>query len=177
MDIKYPENSTLLYGENIRDKLPDITTIPFDYDDVLARGLYHLEKSLKETYRNNSDEDIEKREFSKGIFKICFYICVYFQENFHYTSLIEIDKRFKDIITIISGIKEIEVYFEEAQHYRMKGQFKTEFESLRGEFIIYIIDLLKRGIFHRKFDNSELHIYFTKYFGGFPHLKKKLNNN
>ncbi len=47
MEIKHLENSKLLFGEDIRDKLPDITTIPFDYDDILARGVYHLKESLK----------------------------------------------------------------------------------------------------------------------------------
>ena len=88
MDIKYPDNSTLLYGEDIRDKIPDVITIPFDYDDILARGIYHLEKSLKEAYKDESDKDLEKREFSKGILKISFSVCVYFVESFHYTSII-----------------------------------------------------------------------------------------
>jgi hypothetical protein len=177
MEIKYSENSTLLFGEDIRNKLPDITTIAFDYDDILARGIYHLEKSLKEAYKQKSDKEIEMREFSKGIFKICFYICVYFLENFHYTSLIKIENKLKEIVKIVSGIKEIEMYLDEAKHYRVKSHFKTELEPLRKDFIKFIIDLLKKGILHKKFDNSELNIYFTKYFGGFPHLKKKLKKN
>lgn len=168
IEIKYPENSTLLYGDNIRDKLPDITSIPFDYDDVLARGVYHLEKSLKE-------ENIEMREFSKAIFKICFYVCAYFVEKFHYTSLIVIEKKLEEIISLVSAIKEIKIYFEEAKYFRVKGRFKTEFESLRDDFIVYIIRLLRQGIFHRKFDNNALQIFLTRYFGGFPYLKKKLN--
>ena len=56
----------------------------------------------------------------------------------------------------------------------MKGKYKTEFEPLRKDFIIYIIRLLKTGILHRKFDNEELKHLFTKYFGGFVSLKKKL---
>jgi len=68
----------------------------------------------------------------------------------------------------------METFFEEAKHYRMKGRFKTEFESLRDDFITYIIGLLKEGIFHRKFDNNELKIFLTRHFGGFPYLKKKL---
>ncbi len=160
MDIKYPENSTLLYGEDIRDKLPDITKISFDYNDLLARGVYHLEKSFKQ-------DDIEMQEFSKGIFKVCFFVCVYFVEKFHFTSLIEIEKKLKEIVTVVSALKEFETYFEEAKHFRMKGKFKTEFESLRSDFIIYIIRLLKQGAFHRRFDNDEIKIFLTRYFGGF----------
>jgi hypothetical protein len=167
LEIKYPENSTLLYGEDIRNKLPDITTIPFDFDDILARGVYHLEKSLKH-------DEIEMRELSKGILKICFYICVYFVENFHYTSIPHIEKKLKEIITLVSAIKEMETYFEEAKHFRVKGRYKTEFESLRDDFIVYIIRLLKQGVFHKKFDNNELKVFLTRYFGGFPYLKKKL---
>jgi len=174
LEIKYPENSKLLFGDDIRDKLPDITTIPFEYDDLLARGVYHLEKSLKETYKDEHEEDIEQKELSKSIFKLSFYVCVYFLENFHHTSVIEIEKKIKEIITMVSAIKKMEAFFEEAKHYRMKGQHRTEFEPLRKDFIIYIIKLLKTGILHRKFDNSELKLFFTKYFGGFVSLKKKL---
>lgn len=156
----------MLYGEDIRDRFPDIATIPFDYDDILARGVYHLEKSLKH-------DDIEMREFSKGILKICFYICVYFAENFHYTSITLIEKKLKEITTIVSAIKEMETFFEEAKHFRVNSRFKTEFESLHDDFILYNIRLLKQGVFHRKFDNNELEIFLTRYFGGFPYLKKK----
>ena len=47
IEIKNPANSSLLYGKDVRDQLPEITTLTFDYDDILARGVYHLEKSLK----------------------------------------------------------------------------------------------------------------------------------
>ncbi|KKK91757.1 hypothetical protein LCGC14_2709710, partial [marine sediment metagenome] len=45
IEIKHPENSKLLYGKDIRDQLPNTNDLIFDYDDVLARGLYHLDKS------------------------------------------------------------------------------------------------------------------------------------
>ena len=110
MDIKYPENSKLLYGEDIRDKLPDFTTIPFDYDDLLARGIYHLEKSIEETYKDDPEEDIEQRELSKAVLKLSYFLCVYFVENFHYTSLIEIEKKLREIIILVSAIKEMEAF-------------------------------------------------------------------
>ena len=174
MDITYPENSILLYGDDIRDKLPDITTIPFDYDDILARGIYHLEKSLKETYKDNPKADVEQRELSKAILKLSFYICVYFVDNFHYTSIVELEKKIKEIITLVSTIKEMGVFFEEAKHFRINGNYRTEFEPLRKDFIRYIIRLLKTGILHKKFDNPDLKAFFAKYFGGFASLKKKL---
>jgi hypothetical protein len=164
LEIKQPENSKLLYGKDIRDQLSDITNLIFDYNDILARGLYHLEKSLKEK------DAIGGNELSKAIFKTAFYICVYFIDNFHYTSVIKIGKKIKDIIDIIKPIKDIEVFFEEAVTYRTTGRFKTDFLTLQKEFITFMVSLLESGLLHKKIADTELKNYFTKYFGGFPHL-------
>ena len=48
LELKLPENSALLYGRNIRDELPEVTALQFDYDDILIRSLYHLNNSFKE---------------------------------------------------------------------------------------------------------------------------------
>ena len=169
IEIKYPENSKLLYGKDIRDQLPDVSTLTFDCEDILARGLYHLEKSLK-----SKEFHITMRELSKAIFKTSFYICVYFMDNFNYTSLIEIGKKLKDIIEIVGSVKDIEMFFEEAITYRTTGQFKTNLRELQREFISFIINLLKTGFLHKRFEDAELKIYLTKYFGGFPNLIRTL---
>lgn len=86
-----------MFGEDIRNELPDISNLLFDYDDILARGLYHIEKSLKEKDREKAMGDL-----TKAIFKFSFFICIYFSESFQYTSVIEIEKKLRDIIDIIT---------------------------------------------------------------------------
>ncbi|MHA2039263.1 MAG: hypothetical protein ACW98X_22785 [Promethearchaeota archaeon] len=170
LEIKSPDNSKLLYGKDIRDQLPDINSLTFDYDDILARGLYHMEKSLREKDINAANE------LSKAIFKTSFYVCVYFAENFSSTSIIYIGKMLKDIVKIIKPVKEIEVFFEEAITYRSSGQFKTDLLTLRKEFITFLISLLKSGTLHKKIDDAQLKPYLTKFFGGFPYLIRFLDN-
>jgi RNase P/RNase MRP subunit p29 len=164
LEIKLPENSKLLYGKDIRDQLREITTLTFDYDDLLARSFYHVEKSLREKGQ------IAENELSKAIFKTSFYLCVYFMENFSSTSIIEIAKKIKEIVEIIRPLKDIEIFFEEAITYRSTGQFKTDFTTLQKEYINFLISLLKTGALHRKIEKTELRTYFTKFFGGFPNL-------
>ncbi len=48
IELKLPENFKFLYGLDIRNKLSDIENIEFDYNDILARALYHLEICLKQ---------------------------------------------------------------------------------------------------------------------------------
>ncbi|MFW9939437.1 MAG: hypothetical protein ACFFFT_00255 [Candidatus Thorarchaeota archaeon] len=168
LELKNPENSTLLYGEDIRSKLPDITTLDFDYDDILARGLYHLEKSLKEI----KDTKKAMAELTKAIFKVSFYLCVYFSETFRSTSLIEIERKLNDISSIVTSIKKANDFFEEAKNFRVEGKFKTDFLALQHDLILFVIDMLKKGVLHRKMDDEELRLYFTTYFGGFPLLQK-----
>ncbi len=172
IEIKVPENSKLLYGKDVRDQLPDIATITFEYDDILARGLYHLEKSLGDKDPNNVI-----MEFSKGVFKVAFYLCVYFVENFHFTSIIAIGKKIKEIVEIITSLKQFETFLEEAVTFRNTGQLKTDAISLLKEFIAYIFSLLETGVLHRRMDMSELESYLTKYFGGFPHLEQFLKKS
>ena len=168
IEIKLPDNSVLLYGKDIRDQLLEITTLTFNYDDILARGLYHLEKSLR-----GDNEAIIMRELSKAIFKIAFYLCLYFVDTFRFTSLVAIEKKLEDIIEVISPLKSFKNFFEEAKFFRTTGKVILEYKSLRTKFIISIFILLKQGILHRKIEGEDLSIYLTKYFGGFPFLKRR----
>lgn len=172
IEIRNPENSKLLYGEDIRNKLSDITNLVFDFDDILARGLYHIEKSLKEKV-----EEKAMGELSKAIFKFSFFICIYFSETFRYTSIIEIEKKLKDIIDIITSIKKVKDLFEESKNFRIHGRFKTEFKILRKNFISFILILLETGVLHRRIEGKELTTYFAKYFGGFPLLLRFLKKS
>ena len=169
IEMKHPDNSTLLYGNDIRDHLPEITTLTFDYDNILARGLYHLEKSLKA-----DNEMVIMREFSKAIFKISFYFCVYFVDTFRFTSLVAIEKKLEDIMGLISPLKPFKKFFEEAKVFRKTSNFALDFEPLRNKYINYIFSLMKQGILHRKIAREELALFLTKCLGGFPLLKRRL---
>jgi hypothetical protein len=165
LDIKYPENSSLLYGKDIRDQLLDIERSQFDFGDILARSLYHLDKSLGER-----DQNIAMREFSKGVFKTGFYLCIYFKEGFRHTGIQQIGYKLKEICKIVKKIEDILGYFEETIIYRSTGHFMTEFEKLRKEFINFIFSLLETGGLHKKMTASELKDYLATSFSGFSHL-------
>ena len=171
LNIKYPENSTLLYGNDIRTQLPDIKRSQFDFDDILARGLYHLDKSLGER-----DQNISMREFSKAVFKIGFYFCIYFtfDEIFRDTRILQIGNKLKEICKKIRKIEDLFGYFEETIIYRNTGYFITEFKKLVKEFTNFILLLLKTGGLHKKMTTSELRDYLTTSFNGFPHLIQAL---
>lgn len=164
MELKIPENSRLLFGEDIRNQLPKISDLTFDYDDILARGFYHIERCLKE------QENKAMWELSKAIFKISFYICKYFIEDFSSTSIIVIGKKLKDVVEMISQLKEFGNYFRESIEYRTTGKYETEFKSLQENFIAYMVSLLKSGALHRKIENQELKLFLTTHFRGLPNL-------
>jgi hypothetical protein len=169
IEMKHPDNSALLYGKDIRGQLPEINDLTFDYDDILARGIYHLEKSLK-----GENDALIMRELSKAIFKTAFYLCVYFVESFRFTSLVAIEKKLEDIIEFITPLKPFKNFFEEAKLFRTTRKFSMDYEPLRNKFINYLFSLLRRGILHRKIEGEELDSFLAKYFGGFPVLKRYL---
>ena len=121
LDIKYPKNSVLLYGKDIRDQLPNIKSLEFDFDDILARGLYHLDKSLGE-----KNQDIAKKEFSKAVFKIGFYTCVYFNKSFTDTRVLRIGQKIKETGEIVRKIEDLNGYFEETIVFRTTGYYITK---------------------------------------------------
>ncbi|MCP6718677.1 MAG: hypothetical protein KJI71_00410 [Patescibacteria group bacterium] len=127
LEINSPENSKLLYGKDIGDQLPDIASLTFDYDDILARGLYHLEKSLREK------DSIALNELSKAILKTAFHMCVYFLDNFHYTSVIEIGESLKKIVKIVKPIKYIEVSIEINEESKIS--ISTIFPMNSGQYL------------------------------------------
>ncbi|KKN08978.1 hypothetical protein LCGC14_1051260 [marine sediment metagenome] len=169
LDIKNEENSTLLYGDDIHDKLPEINNIKFDYDDILARVLYHIEKSLKE-----NDEKNAKSEFSKAVFKFSYYLCVFFDESFPYTSIIKIINKLESVVQIVKNIQKIIIFLKEAVNVRSKGIIRANFTQLHENFIKFILSLLEHGGLHKKFSIPELNDYLIQFFGGFPLLKRFL---
>ena len=107
------------------------------------------------------------------VFKIAFYFCVYYTDSFRSTSLIEIEKKLADIIEFIAPLKSFQKYFEESKLFMTSGKFSTEYPPFRELLISHMYQLLIQGILHRKIDGEELAIYLTKYFGGFPFLKRR----
>ncbi len=172
MDIKFEENSKLLYGDDIRDRLPDTKNIKFDYDDILARSLYHIEKSLEE-----KEGKITQDEFSKAVFKFSYYLCVFFDEGFFYTSIIKIFTKLKSIVQIVKNIQKIIIFLKEAVNIRTKGIIRGNFTQTRENFINFIFSLLIKGGLHKKLSTAELNMYLVKFFKGFPLLKRFLKTH
>jgi len=96
ISMKYSENSKLIYGKDIRDRLPNHRKFEFNYDDILSRSFYYIEKSLKnETELRNVQESM--RDFTKAVFKFAFYVCVYFDKDFHITSIRKITNKIESL--------------------------------------------------------------------------------
>ena len=131
--IKHPENSKLLYGEDIRDQIPGTDNIRFDFDNILIRGVYHLEKSFKN---------------SKTLFKFGFYFCVLHDKSFQLVSLAEIRKGLEQLYKSGKIDRQIFEYYETAFEYRNKGYYDSDFKSLRIKTRYYFISLLKKGKTH-----------------------------
>ena len=165
LDLKLPENSVLLYGRNVRNQLPEVSRLQFDYDNVLIRSLYHLNKSFKD---NSSLESM--REFTKGVFKFSFYLCIYFDSQFRLTSIVKIGEKIKLLVSDKKINSNINSYLEEAVIFRMTSQFKNEFASLRDEFVKFVLSLLMNGTLHQQMTRPALIRFFRETFGGFGYL-------
>ncbi len=171
--IKHPENSKLLYGTDIRDRIPGTPNIQFNYDNILIRGFYHLEKSLE-----NKKKDIAKakREYSKAMFKFGYYFCVFRDTSFRYVSLTEIRKKLEKLYRPDNHERQTFIYFEEAFEYRLKGDYDSDFYKLQFKARYYFISLLRNGKTHGSMDYTEIKAFFSSYFGGLPILKIFVRN-
>jgi len=172
IELKHPENSNLLYKTDVRDQLPRTDYLNFDYDDILARGLYHIDKSMKE-----QDLFIAKKELSKGIFKTAFYFCVYLTPQFRKTSIIEIGKKLKKFEERNKELERLSSFFEEAFIFRITGQYKSEFMKLREDLILFIFTLLENGTLHKEMDYLDLVKYLSTTYSGFSELLQYIQNS
>lgn len=178
ISMKYSENSKLIYGKDIMDQLPDHTKFEFNYDDILSRSFYYLEKSLKnEIELKNTQKSM--RNFTKSVFKFAFYVCVYFDKDFHLTSIRKITNKIESLYKkgILDG--EILDFLKECIYFRRKNRFETGFSKLRYKFILYLFSLISKGNLHRKMDYDELVAFLRDSFKGFPYLiqiAKKIKN-
>ncbi|KKM21031.1 hypothetical protein LCGC14_1639520 [marine sediment metagenome] len=166
--LKHPKNSKLLYGKDIRSQIPADITLSFDYGDILSRGFYHLERSLQEGKAFSG-----KIRYSKAIFKIAFYMCIFFDNSFRHTSLVKIGEKLRQLNQ--QGKVDIQIleFFEEAMIYRMTRLYKSNFSTLRKKTIYCMFSLLIKGKLHKKMNLKELVKYLSIYFGGFPYLIRK----
>ena len=180
IELKLPENSKFLYGVDIRNKLPDITNIKFEYDDILARALYHLDKCLNQlTSRREKDKGEAKvnamKEFTKAVFKFSFYICIFYDPTFHFTSNHNIERKIFELVEN-KKFDELGLYFlTESIHFRKKQEFNELFKDLLRSFIEYIFNLLGNGKLHRPMKYQELRKYLEKIFRGLPYLIRVLD--
>jgi len=175
IDLKLPENSVLIHGEDVRNQLPNIIGIMFDYDDILVRSLYHLNKSLKET-QISGDSLKSCVEFTKAIFKFGFYLCIFQDKNYQLTSIHAIVSKLEELVSIDKVEKIMLDFFNKAMYYRRKSPFGDDFKILRTNFIVYLFSLLVKGEIHKKMDYDEILRFLTTKFKGFPFLIEFLNN-
>ena len=125
----------------------------------------HLDNSFKE--RNTPRA---MREFTKGVFKFGFYLSIYFDPQFRFTSIIKIAEKIKQLVSSDKSGNNINFYFEEAVIYRITSQFKSEFKSLRDDFVKFAFFLLASGFAHQKIDKTELIKLLNKSFSGLGYL-------
>ena len=165
LELKLPDNSALLYGRNVRSELPEVAALEFDYDDIIIRSLYHLNNSFKEGITPRA-----MREFTKGAFKFGFYLCIFFDPQFRFTSIVKIAEKIKQLISSNKISNSINAYLEEAVIYRITSQFKSEFKSLRDDFVKFVFNSLIKGSLHKKMDKPELVRVLSTAFSGLAYL-------
>ena len=171
LDLKYPENSQLIYGQDIRKQLPNISDLSYDFDDIFVRSLYHLDKSLKDS--KSSQKTLKsKREFSKAVFKFGFYLCKYYDRRYYLTSILSISKHI-EYLQIDEILKNNTLHFmQESITFRRTDKFTTDFKTLRKNFILYVFSLLRNGKLHRKLEFQEFINYLENSYNGLPYLTK-----
>ena len=173
LDLKCQENSQLLYGKDIRNQLPKVSDLKYDFDDIFARTLYHLDKSLKES-KSLGNTSVSKREFTKAVFKFGFYLCKYFDKNYYLTSVLNISIHINNLHIDHKIRKSMLNFMNESTIFRRTDKFSMDFKNLRKNFILLIFSLLRNGALHRKLEFQELVNYLEKKYNGLPYLVRYL---
>lgn len=169
IDLKFKENSQLLYGKDIREQIPDPFSFDFDYNDILARCLYHLDRSLKES-KIREDSTKAMIEFTKAVFKFGFYICLFFNKRYYLTSVHSVSLQLSKLL-LDNNIQKIMLNFmTESIIYRRTNKFSKKFEILRKNYVLFTLSLLRSGILHRKYEFQELLTFLKNKFNGMPYL-------
>jgi len=169
MDLKFKENSQLLYGKDIREQVPDPFSFRFDYNDILARCLYHLDKSLKAS-KNPENSTKAMVEFTKAVFKFGFYMCLFFNKRYYLTSVHSVSLQLNNLLLDNNIQKSMLNFMSESIIYRRTNKFSKKFEILRKNYILFTLSLLRSGILHRKYEFQELLTFLKNRFNGMPYL-------
>lgn len=120
----------------MREFLPDASNMRFDHDDVLPRALYHFEKSLRQDFLLNHEQE-SKKEFTKGVFKFCFYLCLRFDPKFRSTSIRAIVEKVYDLTkekkvdSIVLNVLKNSILFRRSRLLLLGN----DFEALRTKFL------------------------------------------
>jgi len=173
LELKNPHNSRQLYGINIRAQLPEVIDLEFDYDDIFARALYHFDKSIQKERRQKLAES--KRAFTKGVFKLGFYLSILHNKTFSRTSIKQIDRKIHQLMKKGKVDRKIyEMLAECIKYRRVKPAFSENFARDRNQFLVLLFTLLAKGEFHRRMRYAELTQYLATTFSGLKHLRKLL---
>ena len=178
IDLKCKENSQLLYGKDIRDFLPDLTSLKMDYDDIFARSLYHLNKSFASA-KNKEQLLKAKIELTKAIFKFGFYFCILHDPQFYFTSMPEIFLKLQHLNLKKLDMQILQNLFQEAVHFRKNNQFITNFKSVQINLTFLILSLIKSDKLHITLTYDQFIIYLEEKFNGLYnviHFLKKTKN-
>ena len=167
-ELKLPENSKLLYGQNVRDKIPELNELGHDYEDILRRVFYHMEKSYK--VEEKGDENKPKREFTKSVFKFCYYLSVLFDPGFQYTSSIKSAQKVKELSEQGKIGEEMPDFIEKSILFRCKNVFIEDFNKIREDFLDYLFSITRNGELHRKIGYQDLLKYLKDTYEGLNHL-------
>jgi len=119
------------------------------------------------------------RNFTKSVFKFAFYVCVYYDKDFHLTSIRKITNKIESLCKKDKFDKELLDFLKECIYFRRKNQFETDFSKLRYKFILYLYSLISKGNLHRKMNYDEMVSFLRDSFKGFPYLiqiAKKIKN-
>ena len=169
IDLKFKENSQLIYGKDIRGQIPDPFCFDFDYNDILARCLYHLDKSLKES-KTPENSTQAMTEFTKAVFKFGFYLCLFYSKRYYLTSVHSVSLQLNKMLLDNEIQNSMLNFMSESIIYRRTNKFSKRFEMLRKNFVLFILSLLRSGILHRKYEFQELLIFIKNKFNGMPYL-------
>ncbi|GAH63539.1 unnamed protein product, partial [marine sediment metagenome] len=97
-------------------------------------------------------------------------LCIYFDLQFRFTSIVKIAEKIKKLVSSDKIDSIINSYLEEAVIYRMTSQFKSEFKSLRDDFVKFAFSSLASGSVRQKMDKAELIKLLSKSFSGLGFL-------
>ncbi|MFW9878492.1 MAG: hypothetical protein ACFFG0_35880 [Candidatus Thorarchaeota archaeon] len=151
LDFKIPQNSVILYGKPLFDELPEVDSIPYDYEDLLRHTFYNLNNSFK-----LKDEEAAKNKFTKGVFKFAFLISVYFDPSFKYTSIVEITLKIKELVENQKINANLYDFLLICVNFRRGIPFSEEFLSLRDKFMTSCFYQLYEGKLWKKYEWEEI---------------------